>query len=202
MFHDLRHMLQSLTGPLLVLAVVAFVFDRSVDDMRPLIIATVAALAVAALAYLQKPDPRARDGWLYLTPSVMEWFALIGCFAFTALLLWIYYFVGSARADAATQMMVLKWLIAAFAAGTGMVFLTSFASELRWNDHAIEQRRPFLAAKSVRFADITTGGMNPVTQSIWIAASDGTVIRFSPYSNGAEALAVAIFQPEHDAPTL
>ncbi len=202
MLHNLRPLLQNLIGPLLVLIVVAFVFDRSVDDMRPLIIATVAALAVTAFTYLQKPNPRVREGWLYLTPSAMEWFALIGCFAFTALLLWIYHFVGSARADAATQMMVLKWLIAVFAAGTGMVFFTSFASELRWNDHAIEQRRPFLTAKTMKFAEITTGGINPLTQSIWIAASDGTVIRFSPYSNGAEALALAIFQPEQDAPTL
>jgi hypothetical protein len=201
MLHNLRLLLQSL-GLLLVLAVVAFVFDRSVDDARPLIISTAAAVAVAALAHLQRPNPRLRDGWLYLTPSVMEWFALIGCFAFTALLLWIYYFVGSARADAATQMMVLKWLIAAFAVGTGTVFFTSFASELRWNDDQIEQRRPFLLAKTIRFADIVTGGTNPLTHTVWIAASDGTVIRFSHYSNGAEALARTIFQPEHDAPTL
>jgi hypothetical protein len=34
--------------------------------------------------------------------------------------------------------------------------------------------------------------------AIWIAAVDGTVIRFSPYANGAESLARMIFKPEPD----
>jgi hypothetical protein len=116
-------------------------------------------------------------------------------------MLWVYHFVGSARADAATQMLILKFLIGAFAAGVGIVFLTSFASELRWNDRSIEQRRLLFGAKTLQFADIVAGGMNPLTQAIWIAATDGTVIRFSPYANGAESLARTIFKPEPDEPT-
>jgi len=202
MFRDLHHVLRSLVLLLVVLAASTFVFGGRVDILKLVIVYAGVTLALAALTCLQKPTPRVQEGWHYLTPSAMEWFGLAGCFALTVLFLWVYYFVGSARADAASQMFVLKILIVAFAAGAALIFYTSFAGELRWNDETIEQRRPFLAAKTIKFADIVDGGMNPWTQSIWAAGSDGTVIHFPPYANGAEALARTIFQPERNAPTL
>jgi Ni/Fe-hydrogenase subunit HybB-like protein len=201
MLPDLRRALRSVAWPLLGLVMlIAFIaaLTGGVDSMRPFISVAVAMLAIVGLTALQKPDARVREGWHYLTPSAMEWFALIGSFALTALMLWVYHFVGSARPDAASQMLILKCLIAAFAAGTGLVFFTSFACELRWNDRTIEQRRLLLGAKALQFADIVAGGMNPLTQAVWIAAADGTVIRFSPYANGAESLTRMIFPPEHD----
>jgi hypothetical protein len=205
MLPDLRQALRSSAWPLLglviLIAVIVVMTGGSVDNVRPFISVAVAMLAIAALTTLQRPNARVREGWHYLTPSAMEWFALIGSFALTALMLWVYQFVGSARADGPTQMLILKCLIAAFAAGTGIVFFTSFACELRWNDRSIEQRRLLFGLKTLRLADIVAGGMNPLTQAIWVAAADGTVIRFSPYANGAEALARMIFQPEHDDPT-
>jgi len=199
MFHSLRHVLQSLVWLLIVLAASTFLFGAGANSAKLIAIYVVVALALPALAYLQKPNPRVREGWHYLTPSAMEWLGLVGGLAMTLLFLWVFHFVGSARADAASQMFILKILIVAFAAGTGIVFYTSFAGELRWNDQAIELRKPFLTAKTIRFVDIVSGGMNPLTQSIWVAASDGTVIRFSPYANGAEMLARTIFRPEQDA---
>src|SRR6267142_2663156 len=205
MLPDLRRALRSFAWPLLgfiiLIAVIVVVTGGSVDNVRPFVSVAVAMLAIVALTALQKSDARMREGWHYLTPSAMEWFVLIGSFAITALMLWVYHFVGSARADAATQMLMLKCLIAAFAAGTGLVFFTSFACELRWNDRSIEQRRLLLGAKTLRFADIVAGGMNPLTQAVWVADADGTVIRFSPYANGAESLARMIFRPEDDDPT-
>jgi Ni/Fe-hydrogenase subunit HybB-like protein len=205
MLPDLRRDLRSLAWPVLglvvLIAVLVLVTGGGLDSVRPLISAAAALLAVIALTALQKPDARVREGWHYLTPSAMEWFALVGAFSLTALMLWVYHFVGSARADAATQMLVLRFLIGAFAAGTGIVFFTSFACELRWNDHSIEQRRLLFGAKTLRFADIVAGGMSPLTQAIWVAAADGTVIRFSPYANGVESLARMIFKPEPDEPT-
>ncbi len=207
MLPDLRRALRNLAWPVLgfviLIAVIVVVTGGSVDNVRPFVSVAVAMLAIVALTALRKSDARVREGWHYLTPSAMEWFALIGSFAITALMLWVYHFVGSARADAATQMLMLKCLIAAFAAGTGLVFFTSFACELRWNDRSIEQRRLLLGsnlfgAKTLRFADIVAGGMNPLTQAVWVADADGTVIRFSPYANGAESLARMIFRPEDD----
>jgi Ni/Fe-hydrogenase subunit HybB-like protein len=205
MLPDLRRALRNLAWPLLgliiLIVVLVVVTGGGIDNVRPFLSAAVALLAVVALTALQKPDARVREGWHYLTPSAVEWFALIGSFAITALMLWVYYFVGSARADAATQMLILKCLIAAFAAGTGIVFFTSFACELRWNDRSIEQHRLLFGAKTLRFADIVAGGMNPLTQAVWVADADGTVIRFSPYANGAQSLARMIFRPEDDDST-
>ena len=202
MLPDLRRALRNLAWPLLVLVILIVVLvvvtGGSVDNVRPFISAAGALLAVIALTALQRPDARVREGWHYLTPSAMEWFALIGSFAITALMLCIYHFLGSARADAATQMLILKCLIAAFAASSGIVFFTSFACELRWNDRSIEQRRLLFGAKTLRIADIVAGGMNPLTQAVWVADGDGTVIRFSPYANGAQSLARMIFRPEDD----
>ena len=45
---------------------------------------------------------------------------------------------------------------------------------------------------------ISANVVNPLTQAIWVATADGTVIRFSPYANGAESLARMIFRPEQD----
>jgi hypothetical protein len=35
---------------------------------------------------------------------------------------------------------------------------------------------------------------------MWVAGADGTVIRFSPYANGAESLARMIFKPDPEEP--
>ena len=202
MFQNLRYVVQSLVWLLVVLAASTFVFGGRVDTVRLVMVYVGVTLTLAALTYLQRPNPHVREGWHYLSPSAMEWFGLASSFGLTLLLLWIYHFVGSARADAATQMIVLKLLIVTFATGTALVFYTSFASELRWNDHTIEQRQPFRPAKTIRFADVVDGGMNPWTQTIWVVASDGTAIHFMPYANGAATLARTIFQPERKAPTL
>jgi len=196
MFSNLRYVLLSLVCFVLLLAAATFVLGSSAKSVQYLITYVVTTLALTALALLQKRDPRLREGWRYLSPSAMEWLALVMSFALTVLFLWVYYFVGSARADAESQMFALKLLIAGFGAGTGAVFFTSFASEVRWNDDCIEQRRPFGATRTIKLSDIVAGGLNPWTHAIWIAASDGTVIRFSSYANGAEALARTIFKPD------
>ena len=200
MFHSLRHVLHSLVLLIVVLGASTFVLGARVDVLRVVAVYVAVTLMLAALMYLQKPAPRVRGEWHYLTPSAMEWFGLLGCFTLTALLLWVYYFVGSARADAVSQMFVLQLLILAFAAGTALIFYNSFASELRWNEHTIEQNQAFRSPKAIKFADIVDGGMNPLTQSVWIATAGGTIIQFSPYANGAEALARTIFPPGRKAP--
>jgi hypothetical protein len=200
MFRKLRYVLLSLLCFALLMVVNTFVFGRSESNLRLLAIYLAVTLVLSGLGYLQKRETRVHEGWRYLTPSAMEWFGLITGFGLTALFLYVYYFVGSARADAESQMFALRLLIGGFGIGTAAVFFGSFASELRWNNERIEQRRLFLAPKTLRMADIVAGGVESFTQYVWIADKDGTVIRFSPYQNGSEALARAIFRPpERDA---
>jgi hypothetical protein len=137
MFQSLRHVVQSLVWLLVVLAASTFVFGGRVDTVRLVMVYVGVTLALAALTYLQRPNPRVREGWHYLSPSAMEWFGLVGSFGLTLLLLWIYHFVGSARADAGTQMIALK-LHRRIRNRHRARFLHIVCSELP-NDHMIEQ---------------------------------------------------------------
>src|SRR5690349_18549517 len=103
MFGSLRQVLYSLLGLLIFLAASLFWFGDKPYGARLILIYVVVTLALPALAYLQRTKPRIQDGWHYLTPSAMEWFALVGGVAMSLLFLWVYHFVGSARADAASQ---------------------------------------------------------------------------------------------------
>ncbi len=192
----MRYVLQGLICFLLLFAAATFVLGADAKSVQYVIADVAATLALSGLTYFQKRVPQVREGWLYLSPSALEWFALASTFALTVLFLWVYYFVGSDREDADTQMFALQLLSVGFGAGTGFVFLVSFASEVRWNGDCIEQRRPLRATKKIILSDIVASGLNQWTHAIWIAAADGTVIRFSSYANGAEALARAISAPQ------
>jgi hypothetical protein len=200
MFDNLRNVLQSLVWLAIVLAASMFFFGGgSLTSLQVIVTYVAITLILMTTSYLQKPRPRVHEGWHYLTPSAMEWLGLLSAVVMTLVCLLVYHFVGSARADADSQMFILKILTIVFAAGTGIIFYSSFASELRWNDHVIEQHRPFLARKTIRLADIVDGGMIRWAECLWVAGSDGTVIYFSSYANGVETLARTIFPPEHDA---
>ena len=81
MFDSLRRVLLSLLGLLVILVASAFLFGESVNGARLVVIYAVVTLALPALAYLQKANPRVREGWHHLTPSAMEWLALVGSVA-------------------------------------------------------------------------------------------------------------------------
>jgi len=179
MFDNLRNVLQSLVWLVIVLAASMFFFGDNLSGLQVIVSYVVITLVLLAASYLQKPHPRVREGWHYLTPGAMEWLGLLSAVVMTLVCLLVYHFVGSARADADSQMFILKILTIVFAAGTGIIFYSSFASELRWNDHVIEQHRPFLARKTIRLADIVDGGMIRWAECLWVAGSDGTVIYFS-----------------------
>jgi hypothetical protein len=185
----------------LFLVVNTFVFGNGGSNVRLLAIYAVTTLVLCGLAYFQRREGRVREGWHYLTPGAMEWLGLFAGIGLTVLFLYVYYFVGSARADAASQMVALKFLIAGFGAGTAAVFLGSFASELRWNDDCIEQHRLWRQPKTIRFADIVGGGMENWSGCVAIEGANGTVIRFSPYQNGAETLSRRIFKPTEPDPS-
>jgi hypothetical protein len=199
MFDSLRNVLHSLVWLVIILTASMFFFGGSLTSLQVIVTYVAVTLILLTTSYLQKPHARVREGWHYLTPSAMEWVGLLCAAAMTLVCLFVYHFVGSARADADSQMFILKILTVVFAAGTGVIFYSSFASELRWNESAIEQHRPFLAKKAIYFSDIVDAGMIRWAECLWVAGSDGTVIYFSSYANGVEALAQTIFRPEHDA---
>jgi hypothetical protein len=188
MFTGLRYVFQSLLLLLLFLVSNTFLFGSAVSSLKILGIYVAVTLALNGLAYLQRREARAGDGWRRLTPGPMEWTALILSFGLTLLFLYVYLFVGSSRADAASQMFILKFLIAGFAIGTAIAFFGSFASEIRWNDEAIEQRRLFRKTSTIRWNELANVGIDPFIGHVRLVSRDGDVVRFSTYQNGAEAL--------------
>lgn len=198
MFSSLRYVLFSLLILLVVLAANVLFFDSRFSNIEILAIYAVVTLAQTGFDFVQRGSGRIRGEWHHLTPSLMEWFALVGCFALTCLFLYIFFFVGSGRPDAASQMTVLKWLIVAFTLGTALVFYGSFSSDIRWNDEQIEQRRLFRPAVVMRWADLA-GVEIGWDESVRLLSRRGGVISFSPYQNGAASLARKIMGKDEDA---
>ena len=190
-FSRLRFVLISLATLVAVLVANVLFFGGQFFDLKILAIYAAVTLAQAGFDIAQRRKASLRDGWHQLAPGPMEWFALIGSIALTGLLLHIFFFVGSARADAASQMTVLKWLIAAFALGTAIVFHSSFASSVRWNDEQIEQHSLFRPAVIIRWADLEGVGMT-WAQAVRLVSRNGTAITFSPYQNGVAALSQTV----------
>jgi hypothetical protein len=98
--------------------------------------------------------------------------------------------VGSARADAETQMTWLNLLIAGFATGIGVTVLQIRqllrtaarwrGSQLHWRDEAGHEQ--------VRALDRVAGMHRPLFGRLAIAFEDGAVLRIDPYANGVHEL--------------
>ncbi len=190
-FSHLRFVLISLVILVAILSANVVFFGGQFFDLKILAIYVGVTLFQVGFDIAQRRKASLKDGWHQLAPSPMEWFALIGSFALTCLFLYIFFFVGSARADAAQQMTVLKWLIAAFALGTALVFYGSFASSVRWNDEQIEQHGLFKAPVIIRWTDLEGVEMT-WAQAVRLVSRDGTKITFSPYQNGTASLGQAV----------
>jgi hypothetical protein len=182
---------------LLLLAVIlgANALFSDAPDFRQIIF-TYAIIVLAHLFFALNQKPHARvgkDGWRYLTPSKLDWIGALGCFVLTAVFLYVFFFVGSARADAAMQMFWLKLLILSFGTMTVISVLYLSNVRVRWNDHCIQTRTMFLQYKTIPWTDMAAAGMG-WGQHVWVESSDGTKIRFSSYQNGAEELAQTVLE--------
>jgi len=87
-----------------------------------LLVGVAATLLVLAL-YRSRPE---RTGWIQLRPAISHWLGLFVSSAAVGVLLHIRLFVGSARADADTQMLIVLFLAAA--AGIAAI---RFAAKIR-----------------------------------------------------------------------
>jgi hypothetical protein len=200
MIVDVRRLLLGLAGLAIILLVNHFVFhQRPIPNLQ--IVLTYVAIAFVYFigAFFQRRRGRVVEGWHYLTPGPMEWFCLVGGTAFSLLLLYIYHFVGSARADAAFQMQVLKWLVIAFSSGTVLVGFFSFVMSTRWNDEQIERRIPFFPPRTILLRNIVAIGHEAWSDCVLLIDAAGQRLRISPYQHGAEALVRKIVGEEEEA---
>jgi len=159
--------------------------------LGPLLSGLAGGLVSHALARLAaRSRAPVRHGWRRVRPGAMHWTGVVLSGALVALMGWIGLFVGSSRPDAAFQMTVLWWLVAAFSAG-GLACL--------WQMRAICRRD--IAWRGTRLAFTGPGGQRgerPIAEIAGIALSplrglvvtfaDGAILQVDPYAAGAAEL--------------
>ena len=157
--------------------------------MRPVLSGLFAGAPVAALSALAVRAPPDRAGWRRIAPGPMHWIGLGLGAGLVPLMVYVRLFVGSKRADAATQMEILTWLIVAFALGT-VVLALSIATirrrAIRWRGARVAWRR----GGRERAADL---GTVVAIRGNWLgyrvlAFEDGTALWLDPYARGAREL--------------
>jgi hypothetical protein len=149
--------------------------------------ALIGAFTLAVLSLLralQRRSGRLVNGWHYLTPGPTIWVALVGGFLCSGGFSYIYFFIGSARPDAADQMRSLFYLTVAFNLGTLACAYATVAEEIRWNDKGIERRTYLFQRRSITWHQLAAAGFEAYSGYWWVSAFDGPRIRFSPYYNG------------------
>lgn len=92
------------------------------DTVRHIVSGAISAVAVVYLTRKSLRSPPDREGWHRIQPSAMHWAALVGSTALASLVLYVRVFVGSARADADSQMMAANGLIVGFFLSGAFVF--------------------------------------------------------------------------------
>lgn len=157
--------------------------------LRSLLIGFAAAAVVALLAAWQRTTPPDDKGWRSVKVGAMHHVGLWLGGGLWLLFAYIRLFVGSARADAATQMMWLNLLIVAFGVmwlGTAWSVLRTRANALRWRGQrlrfrvkGVPQERAFDEVLVVRRSALG-----------WtrIVLHDGLVMKIDPHAQGAEQL--------------
>lgn len=191
---DSRTVLRSGLVLLGLLLLNQFVFGETISHLQ-LILTYVAINAVFfAFALFQRRRGSSREGWNYLTPSLLEWAAVILSFGMAGFLLYIYYFVGSDRPDAESQMQIVSWMILVFAVGGAACFYFSFLVSTRWNDQRIEYHVPFGTPQTILIRYISGVHYERWSESFLVEDEDGQRIRIPTFRNGAQSLLEAIGQ--------
>ncbi len=164
------------------------VFD-STTAIKHLVIFCAVPFVLWGLHRLQKPGASdAAGGWRRLRPSGMHWTALVLSAGLTALMLYVWLFVGSSRADAATQMKVLLGLIIAGSAAALYMLVVCFLVHVRWDGQRIERWLGPSLRGSIRWGDIARVEYCPPAGPLVVHGKDGRCISIDAGMNGADEL--------------
>ena len=129
-----------------------------------------------------------RDGWRAIRAGVPVWLPLALSAGFSLLLFYVYFFVGSARADAEQQMLICLILALAFAAGTLALAWGVFSQAVAWRGSELRIRPLLGAPVTKRLTDLQDVEYRQVSSLFRLTFSDGYVVRLSPYMHGARQL--------------
>lgn len=170
--------------------------SEPMNYLSPLLAGLAGAVGVALLARFGVRAYPDREGWRHISPSQMHSFALWGSAAFAGLVLYVRLFVGSARADAETQMMWANLIIAGFALGA----LVSL-----WQIRRIRRSNVHWRGTTVRFIDAAGHEqVKPMTEvaamdrrwtgTIAVIFEDGSILSLDQYATGVPELCQQIIE--------
>ena len=164
--------------------------------MRGLII-TLAVLVIASAARVLWPRATFdASGWRAVLPGPLPRLGLTVGLALTLLTAWVWLFVGSRRADAAEQLLVLSGLNLAFGAATLLLAWHQGRVrrlELRWRGDELAWRDTDGGQHTRRFADLTSVARHPL-HGVVLHFSDGARLPVDPLGTHALPLLQALNQ--------
>lgn len=170
----------------------SFAMFDAATALKHLFILAVVPVSLWGLVRLQQPNAtNAGSGWRYLSPSPLHWFGLVLCLGLTSLMLYVWLFVGSSRADADTQMKILLGLVVLGGAGSLYMLTTCLAVRIRWNSERIERWLGPKLVASILFSDIAGATALP-GDMLRIRTKDGDALAVDPTLNGADDLLEAL----------
>lgn len=158
------------------------------DWLRPVVAGLAAAVVVAVLVVLTGKASADKAGWRRIVPSPMHWTGVLLGTGLVLLMSYVRLFVGSTRADAASQMTILTWLIALFAVATIAVALSMAAirrQAIRWRGARVVWRRGG-RDMTADLAAVTAVRGNLLGQVV-MHFEDG-ILRLDPHARGAREL--------------
>jgi hypothetical protein len=141
------------------------------------------------LAAFAGKAPEDRAGWRRVVPAPMHWIGLALGTGLVLLMVYIRLFVGSRRADAASQMTILTWLVAGFAVGTIILALSVAAIRrraVRWRGGRVVWRRGGREVEA-DLASLDAVGRDWLGYAV-LHFADGKAVRLDPYARGASEL--------------
>jgi hypothetical protein len=133
-------------------------------------------------------------GWRTVRAGAAVWLPILISAALSLGLLSIYVFVGSSRADAASQMRICLGLAIAFAGGALAVAWSAFARALSWRGDELQVRPLIGAPVAKRFSELAEVQMR-ASGLFRLTFADGYAVSLSPYMLGAKQLLEALGHP-------
>lgn len=197
-------MLQT-TFRLLFAAALVFVGIKVLDGslaVRHVFILLAVPVLLWALSRMQRREAAyIEHDWRCLRPSTMHWVGLALSVGLTGLMLYVYLFVGSSRADAASQMTILLGLIMAFGTSAVVMGVLCFQAVVRWNDDRIESWLGPWPRGVISWRELAQAEHDGPGSPIVLEAVNGKRLKIDATLDGAEELlqriAPWIVRPEH-----
>jgi hypothetical protein len=150
-------------------------------------------ICLILLAMLLRNTPPQAPAWRVVGPGGTHWFCFVGGWTFSALMTWVWPFVGLARRDAEEQRAYLLALIFAFGLGavlSGFYVLRLRRMALRWRGRKLRWR---VKGRDIAqdMADFESWRRS-WSGFIQLRFRDGTTLNLDLYARSAEELSVVI----------